>query len=423
MMELPLNITDVQKVSSKQRYSWCLTWFWLLTTFAVFTLSWAYTNGGYECCVPICVLIIFYCYHSHIFNPRALGKALITTIRYNILHLFKNDKRSVTLIVIYWLFKIAMVVLYPQGEQSNGSPYSLVFFTVLFLALYIVPTMVHPITYICSSSLQFLKSFYSSRKAYSWSKRPFQRLLHQGWRWRRSIVIIATLVVLTYIFDADITSILRYIGKGKPCWPLLAPRQMKKTLPYSFQHARLSNWHVFFTGYKPSMFIKRIISLGREMGEVCRLLPVLIGTYIFVQLLVPREYTYLKHTLFACIAGVILGGCTSGSFKVLLHRYRPNAYGNPYVWKGPGTTVVNHFKFSKLDLSFPAGHTTVTSAVATCLYQAAVHALRPTNQMSMWLRLWIGLCTYFYPMVVMLSRVSDCYHWSSDTVFGVCTSL
>ena len=135
---------------------------------------------------------------------------------------------------------------------------------------------------------------------------------------------------------------------------------MRDTLPYPLQHAWIKTWQNVFSGYKTMSTVTTVMLLGREMGEVHRLLPVLIGIYVFAQLVVPHRHSCIKVSSFACITVVVLGGAASTSLKILLHRYRPNAYGDPYMWKEPGTAVVNHFSFSKLDLSFPCGHTTVT---------------------------------------------------------------
>ncbi len=418
--KLPLHSTILDRPTQ----SWPLVSYTVLVvvTFLVFLVSWASTGGGYQCSITLCLLLAVYCYSTKICKPLTLCKEIVTSVRTNVVHLLREEKRSATLIVVYWAFKIAMVLWYPKGEQSNGSPNSLIFFTVLFLTLYVVPSLLPVLLCPCAV---FLKKWTFTSRKFKHLSTPSRVSLSSRireassviWRWRKSLGMIVCLVLLTYLFDADLTSILRYLGKGKPCWPLLVPKHLRKTLPHPFQHAWLSGWSELFAGYKPGPITKVVILLGRELGEVCRLLPVLIGTYIFAQLIIPREFGHIKLALFASIAGVVLGGVTSGSFKILLHRYRPNAYGNPYIWTGPATTVVNHLKFSKLDLSFPAGHTTVTSAVATCLYHAVVHSAE--RQLPKWFNLLLAVCLYVFPCVVLVSRVSDCYHWTSDAVFGV----
>ena len=236
-------------------------------------------------------------------------------------------------------------------------------------------------------------------------------------KWRLSIVLTFCLFLITFIFDGDISSVFRYVVKGKACWPLLIPANRMSSLPYPLEYAWVKTWHKYFEGYEPNWMIDYCLHYGRELGEVCRLLPMLIGTYALAKLMLPPECKMIKRALFASIAGVVMGGVASASCKIILHRYRPNAYGNPYMWTGPGTQIVNHYAFSKLDLSFPAGHTTITTAVATCLYSTITANCKCAS--SRRLDVWLIICLYLYPFIVLMSRVSDCYHWTSDASFGV----
>lgn len=395
---------------------------WAVATCSVFLVSWTCTGGGYKCSIALCALLTIHCYSLTLLNPWKFCKEVGASLRLNVVHLLREEKRSAALIVVYWVAKVVLVIWLPTGEQSNGSPNSLIFFTILFVTLYIVPTLL-PVLFCPCALLWRTWKHTSQGLRFRCLNGPFPaRHVREAsavvWRWRRSIAVIFCLLLLTYLCDADLTSILRYLGNGKPCWPLLIPKHLRKNLPHPFQHAWFARWSELFAGYRPGPFTRAVVLLGRELGEVCRLLPVLIGTYIFAQLTAPRKFQHIKIALFASIAGVVLGGVTSGSFKILIHRYRPNAYGNPYFWTGPATTVVNHLKFSKLDLSFPAGHTTVTSAVATCLYQM-VMCYTGAPSLPKWLRILLAVCVYVYPFVVLVSRVSDCYHWTSDAVFGV----
>ena len=416
MKYLPLTSSDLQTSSTVLQNSFS-TFLWSAAGFTVFTVSWKCTNGGYTCCIPLLILLLLYSYWSQLLNIH-IFKTVFSEVKSNASRLVHHEKRNTAFIVIYWLVKVALSTWYPEGEKSNGTPYSLIFFTILFITLYIVPTV------ICTLINRCISCF---RKCSTCNLLPRLRMnikVSQSFfvsvgRWNKSIVLILCLVVLTYICDGDLTSVLRYIVKGKPCWPLLIPSSMRDTLPYPLQHAWIKTWQNVFSGHKSINAVTTIMLLGREMGEVHRLLPVLIGTYVFAQLVIPHRHGCIKVSLFACITGVVLGGVTSASLKILLHRYRPNAYGDPYMWKGPGTAVVNHLSFSKLDLSFPCGHTTVTCAVATCLYQVILQVGYKIQHPSNWLKMWLLVCLYFYPIVVLVSRVSDCYHWTSDATFGV----
>ena len=322
------------------------------------------------------------------------------------------EKQSLTLLIGYWTFQLIVSWYFPHLEASNGSPYSLIFFTVAFIFIFIVPTMVGILLMPLATSLKWKLGISYGRR----SLKHLLEVLHIIYEQKIVVLIISGFVFLMFAFDGDATCLIRYVMKGSPCWPVLIPHQQRDKLPYPLQHAWIKSWHLLFSDYSPGSVLTFMQSLGRELGEVCRLLPVLIGMYVASLFVVPHKHTVLRLTIFACVAGVVLGGVTSGSFKILFHRYRPNAYGDPYRWTGPGTAVVNHLSFSKLDLSFPAGHTTVTSAVATCLYIAIMQSV---NVSSLACKMFLVFLLYMFPLAVLVSRVGDCYHWTSDAAFGV----
>ena len=380
----------------------CMYWkrlVWLAVGFGVHTVSWKITNGGYVCALPTFLLLFIYCNWGE--GILCVFRQMPKVLKANVAYVMHKERLSVALIVVYLIVKALLVVFYPEGEESNGSPVSLIFFTVLFITLFILPTffvfIIRNVVGCSRQKLQFTK--------------PDLEFV----QWRRQAVICFCLVIISYCIDGDITALLRYFAKGQPCWPLLVPKEHQDSLPYPLKHAWLKTWKTVFRDYQPHWILIHMCRQGREMGEVCHLLPLLIGMYCLSQLFLSSKYSTIKRTLFACIAGVVLGGVTCGSLKLLFHRYRPNAYGNPYMWKGPGTTFVNHLKFSKLDLSFPAGHTTVVCATATCIYKA----LADDQQLTCTQKALLLVLIYFYPFLVLWSRVSDCYHWTSDTTFGV----
>lgn len=118
------------------------------------------------------------------------------------------------------------------------------------------------------------------------------------------------LVVGSYIFDSNITALVRFLGKGVPCWPLFPPKD-NAAVPSNILNAY--PWHTVFPDYRPSALVKGLILIGRELGEVCHLLPMLIGTYTLSQIFLPPKNSLIKSALFASITGVVLGGLTSGS--------------------------------------------------------------------------------------------------------------
>ena len=389
---------------------------WILVSIALFTVSWNYTSGGYLCSIPLSLFLLLYIVMDILCVSESKSDALLTILKTNTVKLIQTEKRALMLLSAYWFFKIIALNWYPYIEQSNGSPWSLIFFTVVFITLFIIPTVIGVLMTPLAALLRWDWCLSFSTR----SKQDFVEIFHTMREQKKIFFLISALVILLFLIDGDITCLIRYMMKGKPCWPVLIPRSKRGRLPYPLQHAWVKTWHRLFLGYTPGHFITFIQMMGMELGEVCRLLPVLIGVYVVSLLLVTHRHSKIRHTLFACVAGVVLGGVISGSFKILLHRYRPNAYGDPYKWTGPGTAVVNHLSFSKLDLSFPAGHTTVTSAVATCLYIAIIQSL---DVCSVIWKLGLALLIYIFPAVVLVSRVGDCYHWTSDAAFGVRMSL
>lgn len=400
---------------------------WSLVGAVVFVCSWWYTGGGYSCSIPVFTACCFYCYSSYGSSSGKLGPIselvkLTENVKNNVKFLLREDKRSVVLILSYLIIKVSLVLAYPAAEKSNGSPMSLILFTVIFICTYLVPPFFTAII----SSLKALCSYYlwaKNERAASYRVSGAVMLyLRHVLQWRRSLLVVAVIVVSTYLLDSELSAMLRFLGAGKPCWPLLSHKSVRELGKLPPNMISTIPWHKKFKDYKPHLVLGLVISYGRELGEVCHLLPVLIGTFMLAQLFLPPQNSQIKKAFFASIAGVVLGGVTSGIFKILFHRYRPNAYGNPYMWTGPGMTTVDHLKFSKLDLSFPAGHTTVTTAVATCLYIFISSNLKRVK-VSRLVDILLLFCLYTHPVLVLVSRVSDCYHWTSDASFGVCKTI
>ena len=388
---------------------------WILIGLLSFTLAWKFTIGGYRCSMLLFPLFLVYVYFSEKHHPLQFLKYLFGNIKDNIKYVLLMEQKQVILLLAYAGTKLGLLLFRPKLERSNGSPMSLILFTVYFIMIFILPTIMQ------RAATCIVKSSKPRCKLNRVQSLVFNSNLCQAVsKWRKSIVFTVIAVFLSYVFDGDLTCILRYFGHGRSCWPLLVPPSLQDSLPYPLQHAWFKGWHQIFSSYIPFSFIREMIFLGREM-EVIHMLPVLIGTYVLSQLLLPRENWIIKRVLFGCISGVVLSGVTSGALKMLLHRYRPNAYGNPYMWTGPSTATVNHLSFSKLDLSFPCGHTTVSTSIATCLYYGVMYSLQlsQSRTSSMRFKIFLVLCVFLYPVIVLISRVSECNHWTSDAIFGV----
>lgn len=402
-----INIVDL--MDKETTNSWTQA-SWIVVSIVIFTIAWSYTSGGYLCSVPLTLLLLLYT----ITHSESKGNILIivqSLFTEKISELLQADKRPFILLTSYWSFLAFVSFWYPYMESSNGSPYSLIFFSIVFCVLYIVPSIVWLMLLPLSTLLRWKDGISHGKQ----SRDDIMSVFHIIWNEKFIILTISGAVILMFLFDADITVILRYVMQGKPCWPMLIPKPQQLNLPYPLKYSWIK-WNRIFAGYTPGAIQMFVQTLGRELGEVSSLLPVVIGVYVVSLFILHSKHTILRATVFSCLAGVVIGGISSGMFKLTIHRYRPNAYGDPYKWTGPGTATVNHLAFSKLDLSFPAGHTTVTSAVATCLY---VGLLELWKECSIIWKLCMSVLLYIFPVAVLISRVSDCYHWNSDATFGV----
>ena len=392
---------------------------WIFVGLLVFTLAWKITIGGYRCSMLLFFHLFMYVYHAEIRHLLVfvIIKHLLNNIKENIDYVIRMEQKPLILVLAYGLTKVGLHIFRPNLENSNGSPLSLILFTFYFITIFILPSLIITAQRAATCIVKGLKNGRKLNREWIIINSFFRTVS----RWKKCILFTVIAVSLSYVLDGDLTCILRYFGHGSSCWPLLIPQSLRHSLPYPLQHAWFKGWHQVFRNYKPSGLVKEMIHLGREM-EVIHLLPMLIGTYVLSQLLLPRENWIIKKVLFGCISGVVLSGVTSGAMKMLLHRYRPNAYGNPYMWTGPGTATVNHLAFSKLDLSFPCGHTTVSTSIATCLYFGVMHNLQlshSSSRSSLMFKAFLVVCVYFYPVIVLVSRISECNHWTSDAIFGV----
>ena len=389
----------------------CTTALWLTLGFVAFSIMRVVSDGGYASSVPLFLVLAVYCYQSVSREERNIFSYIFTTIKSNLSHIVYNERRVLMLMMVHWLFKLSLLLWYPQGDERLDAPYSLIFFSCAYTVLFILPPLLWALF---TTITGYLHTIFQSKFSTSplCSRSVIFRTIN---RWKRSSVVIVLLVLLMYVIDSDVTYVLRYLCWGKPCWPVLVPSIMHDTAP--LQYAWIKTWPTIFSGYQPCPLITFILFIGREM-EINTVLPVLIGIYVLSQIFLPQENASTKRTFFGCIAAVVMSGLCSGMLKLLFHRCRPMAYGNPYMWSGPGLPAVHHPEHSKLDLSFPAGHPTVTTAMATCLHQALSKGMS-AHTGSNWLWWWMTVLLYFYPVVVLVNRVSDCYHWPSDVVFGV----
>jgi membrane-associated phospholipid phosphatase len=99
------------------------------------------------------------------------------------------------------------------------------------------------------------------------------------------------------------------------------------------------------------------------------------------------------------LATVITAGITTAGIKVLVGRVRPDATGDPYVFK----------PFTQND-AFPSGHTTMAFALATAL---SAEIDRP----------WATAVLYAGASGTAWSRLNDQKHWLSDVLAGATVGI
>lgn len=169
----------------------------------VFECCWWITGGGYYCSVPIFLALFCYCYGKEMLCPAILHE-LARNIKTNVTVLCREEKRSVLLILSYFATKIVLTVAYPKGEESNGTPLSLVMFTVIFICIFLAPYLLRIISSLLALLIRMVISvFYSaeispSSRQEHW--KPDLKFYHKVIStWKRSLSLLWALTYLTAI--------------------------------------------------------------------------------------------------------------------------------------------------------------------------------------------------------------------------------
>lgn len=118
----------------------------------------------------------------------------------------------------------------------------------------------------------------------------------------------------------------------------------------------------------------------------------------------------MKTTTLLATQAYITGGAVEAVVKTLSGRTRPSVYGpnaeaEP-TFKGPFGKMSTNYGGTKINSSFPSGHTTVAFAAAT------VFALEYKN------RPWIPIFAYSAASLIGLSRITENRHWTTDVLVG-----
>jgi len=288
----------------------------------------------------------------------------------------------------------------PSLEARKGGAYSLILFTALICLFYVLP-----------DKLMLLWSF------------TLQSRCHGNnalWSWLASSETLISVmlfmgVCLAYWIDADIINAVQHLLGMSSCNPVLETQPLyRDLLPAS--HRITDRWNA--SESIPSV-IKAIRGVmmdnGEHLGSMNTFLPTLIGLYLLSRVFLPDRHSMVVMTLFYTVQVTCVAGMVSASLKHIGHRFRPTAFSSPYVWLGPGHNLSLGHGYSGLDCSFPSGHATVTTAVATVIFLTLINQFTLTLLSMMVLVVMI----YWFSFLVMINRVSHCEHWPSDVLFGV----
>lgn len=144
-----------------------------------------------------------------------------------------------------------------------------------------------------------------------------------------------------------------------------------------------------------SPFTRTVSSVATTFGDPWYVIPALGTTYILAEIFPDRK---LRKTTLLSLESLLISGLFVQTLKFTFHRHRPDQYFLYDQFDGPS--------FSSRNLSFPSGHTAVAFSVLTVF--ASEYADEPG----------VAPIAYTLATLVMLSRVHDFTHWSSDAFFA-----
>jgi len=355
-----------------------------------FYISWFLTNGGRFGAIPICLYLAYACFRK---EPRLLTHVIKSNVR----RILLSDRRILYVGLVWYVLKISIEKFLPS---SNGTSPMLILFSISMSIFFFIPKVAD----------WLWKAVIKRKVGACYFFHPIKN---------HPFLAIASLsmLLLTVFLDPYITSyFIGTVGHGD-CQLLLAPESTY------FQEAKLIlNAFPEVLNINQFNILESFLEFATGLGEVPRILPVLIMLAVFTQIIVPQQYELVRHVFFKAVLAQVVGGFISAMLKLTFHRFRPIAYGDPLMFTGPGLKVVDHWSFSKLDLSFPCGHAAVTFATCYVFYQgvfAFIQNNRSTFVPSQFMRFSIGTVIFIFSSLTGLSRVVHCKHWASDVIAGV----
>ena len=355
-----------------------------------FYISWFLTNGGVLGAFPICMYLAYGCFRK---EPRLFTNV----IRNNMRRLLVSERKILYVGLIWYVLKLSIERLLPK---CDGTSPMLILFSISMSIFFFIPRIAEWLFQLVTMRTVGTCHFFTPIK-----RHPYLTLA------------ALAMLLLTISLDPYITSyFISTVGHGD-CKLLLAPdstylEEAKNILNAFPDLLNINQFNIF----------ESFLEFSTGLGEVPRILPVLIMLAIFTQIIVPQQYDLLRHVFFKAVLAQVVGGFISAMLKMTFHRFRPIAYGDPLMFTGPGLRVVDHFSFSKLDLSFPCGHAAVTFATCYVFYKgifAFIKNNRSTFVPSQFMKFCIGMVIFIFSSFTGLSRVVHCKHWTSDVIAGV----
>ena len=376
-----------------------------LTCNVAFTVTLYFTGGGFICSLPlfICLLVILYCSSS---NSRGEAGTREGVIRSSIVSSFywiwATDKRLILLLLVFGIYRLLMNINNPSLEARKGGAYSLILFTALVCLLYVLP-----------DKIMLLWSYIAQPKCYGntfWSLVSTETLLS---------VILFVGVCVAYMLDADIIKIVQHLLGMPSCYAALETEPRYSDLLPANQRIT-DRWNASTSIPLVVVTMRNLLMRdGEYLGSMNTFLPTLIGLYLVSRVFLSDRHSLVVLTLFYMVQVACVAGMISAFLKHVGHRFRPSAFSSPYVWLGPAHRLSLGHGYSGLDCSFPSGHATVTTAVASVIFLTFINRFT----LSLFSMLALLLTIYWFSFLVMINRISHCEHWPSDVLFGVSLSF
>lgn len=377
---------------------------WTLVCNVAFTLTLYFTGGGFICSLPLflCLLVILYCGNSSSRDGSSREGVIRSSIVNSCYWIWATDKRLVLLLLVFGTYRLLMNINNPSLEARKGGAYSLILFTALICLLYVLP-----------DKIMLLWSYIVQPRCYGSTLWTFLVSTETFLS-----VILFLGVCVAYRIDADIIKVVQHLLGMPSCYPALETQPQYSDLLAANQRIT-DRWNASTSIPLVIMTMRNVLmSDGEYLGSMNTFLPTLIGLYLIGRVFLSDRHSVVILTLFYMVQVACVAGMISAFLKHVGHRFRPSAFSSPYVWLGPAHKLSLGHGYSGLDCSFPSGHATVTTAVASVIFLTLINNFA----LSILSTVTLVVTIYWFSVLVMINRISHCEHWPSDVLFGVSLS-